>query len=97
MTKHKIVLEDKQDEYKLSGVAEDRYILDCALEAGIDLPFSCREGNCTSCVGKVLEGEVDRGGTALDLSEEDDGYALLCSSYAKSDCRIAVNVQEDLF
>lgn len=80
-------------------VAEDEYLLDAGHGAGIDLPFSCRNGNCTSCVGELLEGKIDQSdGMALESDQKEDGYALLCSSYPRSDCRIRAGdgIQQEL-
>jgi ferredoxin len=38
---------------------QDTYILDAGLDAGLELPFTCRGGICGACVGRVAEGEVD--------------------------------------
>lgn len=80
-------------------VDENEYILDAGHKAGLDLPFSCRNGNCTSCVGELLDGAVDQGdGMALEADQKEDGYALLCSSYPQSDCQIRAGkeIQQEL-
>ena len=97
---HEVAIEHESgDETTTVEVARDEYVLDAALEAGVDLPFSCRAGNCTSCVAELLEGEVDGSeGTALDPGQKADGYVLLCSSYPEADCRVRAGdgLQEEL-
>jgi ferredoxin len=78
-------------------VGEDEYLLDAAARAGLRLPFSCLQGWCTTCAGKVLEGRVDQS-EALRVFPQDEaaGYVLLCSAYARSDLRILTHQKEQL-
>lgn len=97
MSEYKVEIAVDGETYTLC-VTEEEYILDAAESEGLDLPYSCRNGSCTSCVGRVVEGEVDQSeGIALEPRQKEDGYALLCIAYPRSDCTIISDVQEELF
>jgi len=63
-------------------------ILEAALEHGYVMPYSCRNGACGACKGKIVEGKVDYGDAqAYTLSEADKavGLALFCCAKPLSD------------
>jgi ring-1,2-phenylacetyl-CoA epoxidase subunit PaaE len=63
------------------GSAEN--VLDAALNAGLDLPFSCKGGVCSTCRCKVLEGTVRmEKNFALGAGETAQGYVLSCQAKA---------------
>jgi ferredoxin len=78
-------------------VGEKEYLLDAAARAGLELPFSCLQGWCTTCAGKIREGRVDQS-EALRVFPEDEaaGFVLLCSAYPRSDLRILTHQKEQL-
>jgi ring-1,2-phenylacetyl-CoA epoxidase subunit PaaE len=76
----KIILDGKEHEVL---IGPEDHLLDAALEAGLDLPFSCKAGVCCTCRTKVLEGEtvMDKNFT-LEADEMAQGFVLSCQARA---------------
>lgn len=70
-------------------VSESQNILDVANDAGIDLPFSCSAGVCTTCAAQILSGEVEQSdGMGVSPELQAEGYVLLCVAYPRSDIKL---------
>jgi ring-1,2-phenylacetyl-CoA epoxidase subunit PaaE len=69
---------EREVEFRL----EDPSILEAARRAGLDVPYSCKAGVCSTCKGKLLEGQVrmDRN-FALTADEVAQGFVLCCQSH----------------
>ena len=69
-------------------VEPNETLLEAALKQGFTLPYSCRDGVCGVCKGKVMQGEVDYGkyqSSTLSEAEKNAGMALFCCAKPKSD------------
>ena len=63
-------------------------VLQAALDAGLVLPYGCRDGACGTCKGKLIEGTVDYGHSserALSAEEKANGFALFCQAKPLTD------------
>jgi CDP-4-dehydro-6-deoxyglucose reductase len=75
------------------SVERDQSVLDAALRAGLNLPHSCKSGNCGSCRARLLEGKVRYpNGPPLGISDAEiaDGLVLLCQARTESDLSIEI-------
>jgi len=69
-------------------LANDEPILDQGEDAGFDLPYACRQGQCVSCAGRITDGPAEEfvvhdNQEMLDDGELDDGYTLTCVAYPR--------------
>jgi ferredoxin len=77
---------------------DDKFILEAAEDANIELPYSCRAGSCSPCLGKVTKGKVDQPDqTFLDEDQLANGFALTCVTYPSSNCTILTHEEENLY
>ncbi len=78
--------------------ADDVTILESARAAGIELPYSCSSGVCTTCAAQILAGEIaqpDAMGVSQELQAQ--GYTLLCVAYPRSDVKVASEKEETVY
>ncbi len=96
---YKIRIHHRQkDTYSTIEVPEDRYILHSGENQGVEMPFSCRNGACTTCAVRVLSGEIHQP-EAMGLSPQlrKRGYALLCVSYPRSDLEVETQDEDEVY
>lgn len=75
------------DQVNQIDISSDKTILDNLKD--FDIPWSCLKGHCSTCMCKVVYGDVDMvENLALTDKEVENGFILTCQSYAKSDIEI---------
>jgi len=82
----------------IATVPDDQYILETLESQGIKLPYSCRQGACTTCAVRRLEGEIQHP-EAMGLSGElqQQGYNLICVGYACSDLKLETQEEDEVY
>lgn len=81
------------------AAGQDRPLLTSALEAGVNLLYQCQAGSCSSCICRVLEGDMPMSSTtsiALLPSEIAEGKVLTCLATPKSDSVIELSYESAL-
>jgi ring-1,2-phenylacetyl-CoA epoxidase subunit PaaE len=66
-------------------VPKGKSVLEAALDAGIELPYSCQTGSCNTCKGKLKTGELRMIGLSKERDDLEPQDYLLCCSYPLTD------------
>jgi len=75
-----VIADGKETTFQLA--TDGDAILDAAMDAGVDAPFSCKGAVCATCRAKLMEGKVNMTmNYALTDDEVADGYILTCQSH----------------
>jgi propane monooxygenase reductase component len=94
---HQVRLEPVGIEFE---VDEDETVLQGAFRQGLMLMHGCKEGQCAACKSFLLDGEVDLekySTFALNDSEKEEGWTLLCRAHAESDLEVElINYDEEV-
>ena len=80
------------------NISDQEYILKEFEKKGFRLPFSCRNGCCTSCAVKIISGKLDQP-EAMGVSQElkDQGYALLCVAKVIEDIEVETTYYDEVY
>ena len=96
MTSHKVLISQFDATVE---VRKGFSILDAALKAGLDYPYACRQGNCSSCKTRLLKGEVEHKSydkMALTDEERADNIILACRAMPLANCEVEFLEDDEL-
>lgn len=97
MTVYKISLINCMEQTDIE-CSDDEYIIDAAEKAGVDLPYSCRAGACSTCVCLAISGTYDNSDQSfLDDEQISKGYLLACTAYPTSDVTMYTHLEKNLY
>jgi ferredoxin len=90
--RHELTLTWREGRERSVPANADETVLEAAESADVSLPFGCRTGACSTCVGRLLEGAIayERPPRALKPRHIEAGYVLCCIARLGRDSRIRV-------
>ena len=76
-------------------LAKDKNMLDAALDAGLDAPYSCLGGVCCTCRAKLVEGKASMNvNYALEPGEVERGYVLACQAHVEGEGPVVLDFDQ---
>ncbi|MGQ9836657.1 MAG: 2Fe-2S iron-sulfur cluster-binding protein [Cyanobacteriota bacterium] len=96
-TTYQVTVHYRGQTYQFTAPA-DQPVLEAAFAQGIQLPFSCQAGVCTTCAARLQSGSVsqpDAMGIAPELKNQ--GFVLLCVAYPTSDLVVEADQEEEVY
>ena len=82
---YRVVLRFREGSEAVLNVDEEQHVLDAALDSGIALPHSCRQGWCLTCAAAIVEGTLDQSDSRRYYPQDrTEGFALLCTAKPRS-------------
>ena len=84
ISKVTVIADDRSNQFELATVGAN--ILDAGMANGVELPYSCKAGVCSTCKAKLVKGKVEMDiNHGLEPHEIEAGYILTCQSHPISD------------
>ena len=96
---YKVTIRNKETGKTYQEIISDQeYILKEFEKKGFKLPFSCRNGCCTSCAVKIVSGKLKQP-EAMGVSQDlkDKGYALLCVAKVIEDIEVETTYYDEVY
>ncbi|WIA38156.1 hypothetical protein OEZ86_001513 [Tetradesmus obliquus] len=93
---HNVTFKYPAGDEKTFQCTADKNLLEGALAAGVEPPHLCKTGSCGVCAARVLAGNVERADFLLDDLQQEHGFALLCSTFPRSDLTVITNQETEL-
>lgn len=81
----KTVIIRMNNQEKVIHVERGKTVLECALNTGLDIPYSCQTGNCNTCMALLKSGRLKMIGLKEERKDLSENEFLLCCSYPLSD------------
>jgi ferredoxin len=99
MKKYKITLINTTKNFnKVILCTSDETIIDAAEKEGVELPYSCKSGSCSTCLGKLISGSINQEDQLfLDAEQKANGFILTCVAYPLSNCEIITEEENNLY